>query len=179
MGESHVLYEVNARDELSWVGGAWERFALENGGDHLLPQHVLGRPLWDFIGDPTTRHLYKEAFVLVRAGREVRFPFRCDGPGRRRQMLLTMTHAGGGAVRLHSATLWQQERGLVQLLDPRVLRLGDPLRVCAWCKRFKVEDGWVEAEEAVARLGLFELPAPPPLTHGICEPCLGSALAAL
>src|SRR3712207_6997919 len=39
------------------------RFALDNSGAHLLAERVVGRPLWDFICDPTTRQLYQEALA--------------------------------------------------------------------------------------------------------------------
>ena len=44
--------------------------------------------------------------------------------------------------------------------------------MCGWCKRVAVPpDRWLEVEEAVAALALFDEPRPPQLTHGVCEEC--------
>jgi hypothetical protein len=44
--------------------------------------------------------------------------------------------------------------------------------MCGWCKRTQLPTGrWVEIEEAVEELGLFEDSPLPGVTHGICLPC--------
>jgi hypothetical protein len=52
------------------------------------------------------------------------------------------------------------------------------LTMCGWCDRFLVDGEWVEVEEAVARLGLFELPKLPSIDHGVCPDCTEMLLAA-
>jgi hypothetical protein len=172
-----VLYAVNSRDELTWVGGQWERFALENGGAALLPEHVLGRPLWDFVSDATTRQLYREALARVRAGRAIRLPLRCDAPGLRRWLELTISPDEGGRVLFESRTLREEAREPVAVLGASGPRLEELLRCCSWCKRVEAGGEWLEVEEAVARLNLFEHAALPMLTHGMCEPCHDAFLA--
>lgn len=60
---------------------------------------------------------------------------------------------------------------MVALLDAIVEHGGDPLLMCSWCKQLAVGDAWVEAEEAVTRLGLFDDRHVPGLSHGICPRC--------
>jgi hypothetical protein len=89
---SHLLYELNAEDEISSVNEEWFRFALANDGMPLRPSQVLGRPLWDFIGDMETQHIYRLLHRRVRAdGAPVRLRFRCDAPNRRRYLELGIT----------------------------------------------------------------------------------------
>lgn len=45
------------------------------------------------------------------------------------------------------------------------------LQMCSWCKRVALPD-WVEAEEAVSRLKVFETELLPRITHAICPACL-------
>ena len=52
---SDLLYELNARDEISSVNEEWLRFALANGGEPLDSAQILGRLLWDFIGGEETQ----------------------------------------------------------------------------------------------------------------------------
>ena len=50
--------------------------------------------------------------------------------------------------------------------------------MCGWCDRFLVDGEWVEVEEAVTRLGLFQLPQMPAIGHGVCPDCTEMLLAA-
>jgi hypothetical protein len=50
--------------------------------------------------------------------------------------------------------------------------------MCGWCDRFLVDGEWVEVEEAVARLGLFQLPEMPAISHGVCPDCTEMLIAA-
>lgn len=166
-----VVYRIDAGDRLSSVNAEWDRFAVENGAAELRSGRVLARTIWDFIADPTTRHLYETALAQVRAGREVRFPFRCDGPQIRRFLEMTATAAGEGGVEFRVRTLKTESRAAVRLLDPEVPRAGEPLRMCAWCKRVVAGGAYLEVEDAIAALGLFDAPVLPPVTHGICPAC--------
>ena len=56
-GNDEILYRLNDRDEIVFVNDVWSEFATANDGRHLVPSQVLGRSLWDFITDLTTRQL--------------------------------------------------------------------------------------------------------------------------
>lgn len=43
--------------------------------------------------------------------------------------------------------------------------------ICSWCKLVEVESGWLEVEEAIDKLGLFDEPVLPRISHGCCSPC--------
>lgn len=168
---SPVLYRLNDRDEIVFVNAAWTRFAAENGGDRVAASGVIGRSLWEFVADPTTRHLYREVLARVRAGRAMRFTFRCDSPACRRLMEMEVARVPGGETEFRARTLSEETRPAQPLLETGGHRSGELVRMCSWCQRVEVRGVWLEVEEAAARLGLFELPVLPRLTHGICEPC--------
>ncbi len=166
-----VVYRIDAQDRITGVNAAWDRFAAANGADFLADGRVLSRPLWDFVSDSTTRHLYRQILEKVRAGRAVSFPFRCDSPGARRFLEMRARAAGDGAVEFEVRTLALEERPAQPLLAPRADAAGGPLVMCGWCKRLPVSGRWTEIEEAAAALSLFETAVPPLLTHGMCPDC--------
>jgi hypothetical protein len=60
----------------------------------------------------------------------------------------------------------------IQLLDPTIPKNTEMLlRMCAWCKKIHVGSSWLEIEEAIGRMGLFDHAAMPTITHGICDRC--------
>lgn len=183
--ETPICYRVNERDELIFVNDAWETFALANEGTGLASADVLQRPLFDFIADETTRLLYRDILRRVRAGYPVQFPFRCDAPAQRRWHEMTIILTEPGIVEFTTCLLRSEDRAIPSLF----LTSSTPsamLRMCSWCKRVEMgNQQWVELEEAVRRLNLFEQMQLPQVTHGICNRCLvslkkswGSALPA-
>src|SRR5262245_21452962 len=84
-----VVYRIDAHDQLVHVNDAWTAFALDNGAAALDAPHVLGRPLWTFITDPTTAYIYRHFVARVRRLRSpIAFRFRCDAPARRRWLAM-------------------------------------------------------------------------------------------
>jgi hypothetical protein len=166
-------YCVNAEDRISSVNEEWLSFAAANQGRALLPPGVLGRPLWDFIGDIETQHIYGVLHGRVRAfGQPVRFSFRCDGPERRRLLQLDILSQPDEELLYRVRPLKEEARALVPLLDPQQPREESFVTLCGWCKRVAVPRGrWLEVEEAIVALALFDEPRPPQLTHGVCEQC--------
>ena len=170
-----VSYRIDRNDRLEWVNEGWLLFAKANGGRGLEPSRVRGRVLWDFVSDPTVAHLYRLIVQRLRAGGPaVRFHFRCDAPTVRRLAAMENPGARAGAVHFDVVSVLEQP----QIAPPRIELIPadeEPLvRVCAWCKRVELPaDTWIEPEEAVSALSLFDSPAFPGLTHGMCPRCYG------
>ncbi|MGF1677686.1 MAG: hypothetical protein ACFCUX_00665, partial [Candidatus Methylacidiphilales bacterium] len=102
---------------------------------------------------------------------------RCDGPACRRLLEMIIRAAADGSVEFETKSLHVEDRAPVALLSRGAARSTELIRVCAWCNRIDSGSGsgeWVEIEDAVERLGLFELQEVPQLTHGICEACFDS-----
>lgn len=167
-----VEYRIDGQDRLAHVGHRWQEFATDNGAPHLTSDRVLGRPLWDFITDKPTAYLYRELVAQVRAGRSVRFPFRCDGPAVRRRMEMAMAPTATGGVEFRSRILAEEPRHPQPLLGGPPDRSGGIVHVCGWCKKVRCDDEWEEVEVALDRLRLFDQPDLPLVSHGICPACL-------
>lgn len=174
-------YRIDAADRIQAVSDAWVRFANDNQGGALLPPSILGRLLWDSIEDPATRQIYEGMLRHVRQGEgAVRFRFRCDSPTMRRLLEMEITAERDECVTFTTSVVESQSRPAVALLDPLAPRSDAVSIVCGWCNRFAAPEGaWLEAEDAIAALGIFEGALPPQLSHGICPDCSSSLYSAL
>lgn len=167
-----VVYRVDGKDRIVFTNDAWDRFAFENESPHLSGERVRLWPLWEFVSDATTRNLYRKLIDAARAGRPSSFPLRCDSPGTRRLLRLSvLPGAAPGEVEFRSRAESVEPRPPERLLAVEEPRAGTLLRACAWCSRISVEDDWLEIEAAASRLALFQGRRLPPLSHGICPPC--------
>lgn len=169
-GGADLCFRLNDRDEIIFVNESWNAFAKANGGEELMAPQVIGRRLWGFITDATTRQLYLDVLKRVRSGSRVRFRFRCDTPSRRRLLEMDVSQLAD-TTEFRTCVIWEEEREYQALLEPDRLTSGEFLHVCAWCKKVDIGSGWAEVEDAVSALRLFERPLLPQLTHGICQVC--------
>jgi hypothetical protein len=170
------IYRVDPEDRIVFANEHWYDFADENGASRLGSDAVVGRSLDEFLCDPETRHLMGVLIGKVReTARPVSFRFRCDAPDRRRYMRSDIVPHDGQMVELRSRILRQEFREPVHLLEQSVKRGSRLIRMCGWCKRVALpDDHWVEVEEAIRALKLFEDPLLPEITHGMCAECSAS-----
>ena len=177
----NVRYRINSDDLLVDLAGGWERFALENGAPHLVSNQVLGRPLWDFISDRETLYIYQAILQDVRRNkgnkRMVSLDLRCDAPVRRRFIRLDIAALSKGRVQFVGRVLKTEPRDAVPLLEPSTDRSAETLTICSWCKSVLLPDGhYVEIEEALRQLGLFQAQSFPRLHHGMCPSCRATTM---
>lgn len=169
--QPRLFYNIDAADRLSSIAGAWAEFADANGGYDLSPDAILGRSLWDFVSDATVLGVYGSILTRVRQGRgPIGFQFRCDAPERRRLMRMDISNIAEG-VQFAVTMVREELRNPVVLLDSGYPRTADMMLSCGWCMRIKVGDDWLEPEDAVNALGLFEGVPVPRLSHGMCARC--------
>lgn len=178
-GPDDVVYHIDDKDEIVFVNFEYDEFALANDGVRAASAAVLGRPLWDFVVDATTQHIYRRAVHRVRDGRSVEFTFRCDSPARRRLMQMRMNPEDDGTVRFIVRTVATEDRPPQRLFLPDAERTAQVLVICGWCKKIRVGERWDEVDSALASLRTFEQAPVPELSHGICEECLDIALRML
>ena len=174
MNEDVFIYRIDVRDIIVSVSRNWESFARDNAwGSELSPKNVVGHLLWDFIQDIETRHLYKEVFRRVRAGKPIGpIPFRCDSPQERRFLKLFITLLADGQIEITSTIVRAERRDPIRLLDKDMPRSSDFIRICSMCKKISTSHNkWVEIEEGLAQLRPFEASEMPRLTHGLCPDC--------
>lgn len=166
-----IRYEIDAHDRLVSVRDAWAAFASANGAPHLA-SGVLGRSLWDFVSDDSTRDVYRRLIAQARTGRVVTFRYRCDAPAMRRYLKMTIRLRAGDMVEFESLTLKTEPRAAPFLPAAAQPSSGALLRICSWCSRIAVEHDWLEAEDAIDRLRLFDTPVAATITHGMCAECI-------
>lgn len=179
--ESTVVYTVDASDQIIRVNDAWTSFASHNDGEALLPQHIIGKSLWDYLTDDSTRQIYRRLVSRVRGGAgPAQFAFRCDSPSARRLLEMNIVADADDSVTFVVDPLIIEDRAPVLLLDPHATRSQAIVRLCAWCKRLPGADGrWMEVEEGLSTLGVFESHPMPTISHGICEECQSALLRSL
>lgn len=105
---ARLTYRIDRGDVIAAVDDAWAPFARANEAPHLAD--VLGRPLWDYVSDDTTRQVYRDLLARVRAGHDVTFPYRCDAPALRRFMRMTMRPAPERGVVFESDVIRTEAR---------------------------------------------------------------------
>src|SRR6476661_830331 len=162
-----ISYSIDSQDRLTSISRSWTPFALENDAPELVAENVYGRSLWEFITDPTTEHLYRQIVANVRAGRPASFGLRCDSPGWRRSLEMTVTPGHAGAVNFDALVLKVEPREPQVLFDRTVEHSDEPITVCGWCNKIEAPEGsWAEVEDAVFLLDLFWTKMPPKIRHG-------------
>ncbi len=166
-----IRYRVDAEDRMVEVGGEWETFAAANGVPELTGERLRGRALTSFVSGTEMQSLTAMLLKRARAAGAVEVPFRCDAPGERRFLSMSLRRDADDGVAIETTLLRREPRPPVALWDDRLPRRDDLLVVCSWCKRTRLDVRWVEVEEAVEALGLFDAPSLPQVSHGICPPC--------
>jgi hypothetical protein len=169
---STLSYEVDERLVLRRLGPGWDDFAIQNGAPELVSPFPLGRPLWMFMDDATTVQLYELLFARVsRLRRAMTVPVRCDGAARRRFFALTIEPGPSGGFSISALLVRSEPRQPIRLFDRNARRRQESIAMCSMCQRLEVAGGWMEVEDAVTLLRLFERDDMPRLTHTVCESC--------
>lgn len=166
-------YTVDREDVIRTVTGPWDRFARDNEGEDVCSRaQVIGRSLWDFVTGAETRHLYRALMAKVREDRRSRrVSIRCDSPEARRFLRVTLSAEAEGGVHFCSEVLRIESRPPVELLRRRREHSDEIIAICSFCKAIEVAEEWLETEEGVNRLHLFEKEILPRLSHGVCPTC--------
>ena len=164
-----LFYRLDQSDRITAIGGAWDRMAQENGGDRLCGDSVVGRPLYDFISGDISKMFVRTVIEGVRVLQRPRtVPYRCDSPGLRRYMEMSIKCEPGGGLLLEHRQVRTEATG--RRFDFRVGT--QPLRQmvvrCSHCNAVKVEGRWGEPEAL--------LPVAPagdvPVVYGVCPTCM-------
>ena len=181
MVQAEWSYEVDRADLIRAVGGGWDEFARENDAPELVQARVIGRHLWDYVSDHTTKMLLRRLLSEVRDHeREVQIPFRCDGKHIRRFMNFRAAPALHGGVQVRTRLVREEPVPELLELRSRPPLMGESmLRMCSWCNRIELPRGWAELADAVREEELFHSASLPQVTHGMCPTCTGTILAEL
>ena len=173
-----IQYRINAQDIILEVNEAWMEFTATNGVSTLHPPQVLGKSLLDFISGSAMGALYTVILNRVRQTQTpLVLPFRCDAPAVRRFMELTIHPLPTHEVVFITHLLKRESRAPIALLAAARACNRAFLTICSWCNRIRLtEQEWVEVEDAIMRLALFQVDVLPQITHGICQECYAVVL---
>jgi len=167
-------YSINSDNVFKSVEpSAWMEFAVANDTPELTPDSVRERQIWNYINGGDTREIYNILFKRVRRQQKpITFHYRCDSADTRRFMKMEILPESDDSIKFISSVLKIEKRPPVSLLDVSISRTEDIVIICSWCKDIWVYDiGWVNIEEGVRRLGIFDSIAQPRLTHSVCANC--------
>ncbi|MBA2291096.1 MAG: hypothetical protein H0W15_01425 [Gemmatimonadales bacterium] len=173
-----VTYSIDSSDHLTQVNEAFTAFADDNEGGTLSPDQVVGRLLWDFLTDETTKSLYRDMVQRVRRrSMPVRFKFRCDAPDLKRLLAMEIDRGEGDTVQFTITSVLEERVLSAARSAIRMSESGALLTICGWCKRVPLASGeWGEIEEAVDELGLFHSGSTLQLSHGMCPMCYDAVM---
>jgi hypothetical protein len=167
----------------------WNAFAAANGGQHLIDgRGVVGRSLFEFVAGEEVKAYYRKCLKsLSGQGRTpVRLVSRCDGPGVKRELLITMSSVvsgpNAGYVLFQSTIVAEEVRPALDLFDFQGLRAKNASRgplpilaMCSYCQNVRHPVGstektglWVSAAEYYRLGGHSDVR----ISHGICPLCL-------
>lgn len=165
-----VAYALDENDRLFAVNEEWSRFAVANDAPELYPQNILGHSIWEYIVDEATRELYRQVLKLVRSGEAVELVLRCDAPGERRLLEMTVRRGTDSDVEFTTRVLCAKPRPEQRLLKRSTPKNRARLRMCCWCNQVDVGQ-WMELEEAAPKLGLENAAALPLIEYVTCPRC--------
>ena len=169
---SYCCYQVNVRDTITSIGGAWSEFARKNEGDALLNQPPLGHSIWDFIEGNSTKYIYAILMKQVRdTGESIQFPFRGDSAAMVRYMGMKISLGEASSLWFETSISKEMPKEMDRALYGRPQQLIPLVHMCAWCNLVQVKNEWLSLEAAIWVLGLFDTSETPPITHGICPTC--------
>jgi hypothetical protein len=123
-----------------------------------------------------TAHLWTLLLNKARQGRAIDLDIRCDAPDYRRLVHLNICQEGD-LLCCTATIIYEEKRPLVSLLDPKSRDSNDFVVCCSWCKKLQTSAAWLEVEEAVNELCLFQSPSLPRVTHGACPACYSKVMA--
>jgi hypothetical protein len=174
-----LAYRIDQHARITFVNDRWDTFARDNGAPELAGGVIIGRLMRDFISDADTWHLY---WLLIRHAQRVNRPFtlrfRCDAPDAQRFMQMRIQALDDGQIEFRSRALEVRQRAPLAVLMTGVRRdSARLLSICSWCNRGRIDDQWLEIDQVVTVLGLFEGQPLPRLTHGVCDDCLARVKA--
>jgi hypothetical protein len=168
--ESNTIYWLDKNNMIIKLSDSWDSFAIENDGDVLSGQSVIGKKIWDYIQGNTTRMWMDALFSLARLHQKtVQKPYRCDSPELKRYMEMVITPEENGVLKVESRVLSTEV-----IKKPFYFQasndLGSPkiLIRCSICNRLKQKGQWQEVDQlSIESTNTEQLQ----VAYGVCPDC--------
>ena len=169
-------YLLNSMNHIVSVGGQWDEFAADNNAADAMKHKVVGKSIWDCIGDANIKDYLDEIFTACRSQRKpVYMFFRC-GIEKKNDLFKFSELADIDDNILVGAKLIPNT---FNLLGPKVITSENDFDVtshvcCASCHALKYKDVWInlfplESENEIG------------INYTICPDCalVGNALISI
>lgn len=165
-------YVIDGSDRLHTFNSGWNSFAIENNAGELVEENITGMSIWDFIFGPEVTSVYQHLIKQARMKDiSIEFHYRCDSPGEIRHMKMELSPEQNQFITFISSMVDVHKRPYLPLLDSTRPRTNSCIDVCAWCLKVRHKNAWIEMEEAVGEMSLYQSVAMPLLSHMICDSC--------
>jgi hypothetical protein len=168
MADTTNTYWLDEHRRIVAVAGSWEAFAHENGGLGLGPAELVGRPIWGFITDATTRMWFEVLLntAELRAS-PIERPYRCDSPELRRYMVMRVVPESRSRLRVEHELVRTEPRRVPTHIEHVQSGHGGLVHVrCSMCGRVRERGTWREPDEQT------EGPARLQVVYTVCPDCL-------
>ncbi|MBK5958307.1 hypothetical protein CCR97_08795 [Rhodoplanes elegans] len=173
---------VDRSNRIVAVGGPWDEVAIANGGAAAVVARVLGTGLLDHVhGDPARMLVLTVLDRVRRFGTPRTVPYRCDTPGLKRWMEMTLTPAPDGTVTFeHRLLRCEPMQRPVRFAPARPGAPRGPAIIrCSSCNRVRDASGWHEPDTVRFSAEAVGIPggtppsqdAPILVGYGVCEAC--------
>jgi hypothetical protein len=136
---------LDANDQITEAGGAWDDFAKENDGYSAIAERIVGTRLLSHISGDTSRLFVWTMLDAVRKlQKPVARPYRCDSPGLMRhcEMLIEPESNDGLIVQHRVLRVDPSEVALSFLTSGASVR--KPVGRCTMCNRLRIGKQWRE-----------------------------------
>ena len=169
---SQIIYVLDSAFRLSYCNAAWDRFALDNGGSHLVRETQIGRNVIDITPAPL-RRFYSTLFArALRRSEDIDHVYECssDETFRLFRMRVKRTKADQGLCLVVTNTLILEQAQQRQEFRDDTQELRDEnglITMCCHCRRTRIPNAELAWEWIP---GLVHEP-PRSVSHGICQVC--------
>lgn len=168
MDNSPITYLLDKRKNIVSVGGPWDQFAQENGGECARGCEVCGHSIWKFVTGDLARMWLDTVFQLALArGETIERPYRCDSPLVKRFMRMRIRPGEGGLLHVEHELLATEVRpaSVFFRFAAKGEEGGARLR-CSICGRISLAEGWHEPGEQYAAPSTGIL-----VVYSVCPDC--------
>lgn len=172
-----MWYRVDAVDRICEVSPDWFATAKRGNAAGLLPETVIGRPIWSFIDGEKVCFLYANVFETVRqTGTVATLRLRDDGHGRQALLEMQIAPARKQGLRITLNTIRERAVRISPLWNWSLQRSSELVIACSWCKHLQINQKWLPLDAAEALQPHLASPCPPQVVHHVCPGCEAAML---
>lgn len=131
--------------------------------------NIIGSNYFDFSYDEILINILKDIFEKVRTKQKIfSTSYRCDNDNYVRYFDLNIIPLKGNQIKLEHI-LTKQIKRKTNLKNFK--QSSKTYKMCAWCNKILYKNNYIEMEDAINEIKIFNDEGIPNFTHGICDSC--------